>query len=111
MKLFATYRKVFTWFRILPFPDGTDRKTLRRTLAFSVIVVLSDLLPLVSSVLYLYKNVWKNQADIGTSLYPVAQISGYGCTLYTVVAAFIIREKIRNMLDKVQEIYDGLFYY
>lgn len=110
MTLLALHRCVFTWHRIFPFADGTDRKTLRRSLAFSVFVILIEVLSFASSVLYFYKNVLNNKKYTGNSLYPIAQIAGYGSTLYTLIVAYIIRDKVRNMFDRVQEIYDGLYF-
>lgn len=109
MNLLALHRRIFTWHRIFPFADGTDRKTLWRSLAFSVFVIFIEVLSFASSIHYFYKNVLNNKKYTGSSLYPIAQIAGFGSTLYTLIVAYIIRDKLRNMFDRAQEIYDGLY--
>lgn len=109
MKLLSIHQLIFTWLRIFPFSNGTDRITLRKSLAFSVTVLLVEVLSLASSIIYFFENVLNNPNYSGNSLYPIIQISGYGCTLYTLIVAYIKREEIRIMFDKIQQIYDGLY--
>lgn len=108
MQLLAAHRTIFTWLRIFPFANDTDRNILRRSGAFSVTVLLSEIIALTTSILYTYK-CENAQNFFNCSSYAINQISGFGSTLYTLIVAYIMRHKIRNMFDKIQGIYDGMY--
>lgn len=99
MEVLALHQYIFTWLRIFPFAEGTNRKTNILSLIFSACVFLLNVMLLIASILYVYEN---------GSLYQIMQISGLGCTVCNLSVAYITKNKIKNMFDKILEIYNGL---
>ncbi|XP_031619126.1 uncharacterized protein LOC116338167 isoform X2 [Contarinia nasturtii] len=102
IKILSVHQDIFAWLRIFPFANATNRKTQFISKICMVSVLIIKLLSLVSSVAYLYRNV-SSEVDLGFS---ITQISGWASTFYTLVVAYIIRNQLRKLFDKIQEIYD-----
>lgn len=79
---------------------------LRLSLVFTVSIFLVEILGLASSVIYSFK--CENVLN-GDNVFAVNQALGYGSTLYNLIVVYIVRDKIRNIFDKIQEIYNGLY--
>lgn len=96
---------------MFPFANGTTRKILRLSIGATVSVLLIEFLSLCSSIIYTYKckTASHNRSFIECSSFAINQVLGFGSTFYTLIVAYITRDKIRNMLDRVQEIYDGSY--
>lgn len=108
MRILSLHQDIFTWLRILPFANGTDLKIQYLSGIFLFFVILFQMLPFVSSVLYFHDNViTKSGDDFSICMCTITQLSGWGCNLYTLIVAYIVRDKLRNLFDKIQKIYDG----
>lgn len=90
MKLLASHQNIFTWLRIFPFSAGTNRKTLRLSLALIIYFFVIEMLSLISSILFMWEHVLNSQNYSGSSLYSISQVAGHGCTIYTLIAAYIL---------------------
>lgn len=109
MRVLAIHRRIFTWLQIFPFANGTPRKIRLISAAFSISVLLIHFLALLSSAIYFYENVLNDKNYSISALFCIILLSGFGSTLYNLIVAYIIRDKIQNVFDRVQEIYDGLY--
>lgn len=108
MNVLSLYQDILAWLRIIPFAKKENRRTQRLSKAFAVFVVLFEMLLMTSSAHYLCKNLFKTTGDdLGVTLYAVAQLAAWGCTFYTLIVAYTVRNKLRSIFDKIQEIYGG----
>lgn len=89
--------------------DGTPRKIRLISAALSISILLIDSVSLISSAIYFYENVLNDKNYSISSLFCILQLSGFGSTLYNLIVAYIIRDKIQNIFIRVQEIYDGMY--
>lgn len=107
MKILSVHQNILAWLRVFSFAE-TDRRTQRLSKVFAVFILSAEMLSLTSSVFYLYENMFKTTGDdLGTTLYALTQLGGWGCNLYTLIVAYMQRDKLRSIFDKLQEIYDG----
>lgn len=106
MKVLELHQYLFTKLFILPLADDSSRKKKWFTYLFGAAVLLIEVLSLIASILYFLENVSSNFV---ISLHAIVEVSGYGCTLYTLILAIIVRNRFLDMFNKMQANYDGSY--
>lgn len=104
MEAFSTHRRIFQLMCIFPM---TDKANLwKRTMVFmlGLATTLSQILGLLSSVVYVSKYA---TVDLEDSAKTIFQIAAYTNTSYTLTAAFLKRNQMLQIINKFQRIYDA----
>lgn len=108
MKFLSLHQNIFAWLRIFSFTNKTSRKIQCLSKAVVIFVLCFEILLIVASAVYFLNNVFtKSGHDFGLSFYAAAQMAGWGSTFYTLIIAYIVRDKLQSIFDRIQAIYDG----
>lgn len=70
---------------------------------FSLIIIGSMTFDLVASILYLTQFF---KTDLDGALTAASQTSGLSCSVYSMIALFLNRNKVTALIDECQTIYD-----
>lgn len=70
-----------------------------------MLIVLIEIFILLSSALFVYKNIDNNMEE---SLYALVQISGSSCVFFLLIHAYINHHQIDGIFEKIHKIYAGM---
>lgn len=104
MKAFSTQCRIFQLMCIFPLADEASAWKRITVFCLGLATTLSQVLGLVTSVVYVSKYV---HIDLEASAKAIFQIAAYANTSYLMCVAFLKRKKMRKIIYKFQHIYDA----
>lgn len=104
MKVFRTHHFIFTLMCIFPKGETTPLWKQVLILIFGIIIPTSVLWGFAASFVYVLKFA---NVDLEESVKTVFQIAAYVNVSYMMIIAFLKRDKIINIFNRFQHIYDN----
>lgn len=104
MKAFTTQRRIFQLMCIFPLADETKLWKRIVVFCFGLATTLSQLLALLTSIVYVSKYANVNLADSARTIF---QIAAYVNTSYLMCVAFLKRKQMLHIVNEFQRIYDA----
>lgn len=103
MEPLATSKKVFTWTYLCPADETVDksRKLQYRYLLLTILAFLSSGIAFSIASLFRY---WSS--DLERALYSPIQLGPTTSTVYSLIIAFVLRNKILDMFNHLSTIYE-----
>lgn len=103
MEPLATSKKVFTWIYLCPASENENR--LRKLqYRYSLLGILAFLLTGVAATIGTLYKYWS--IDLEKVLYTPIQIGASLSTTYSLIIAFVLRNKILDMFNNLSRIYE-----
>lgn len=104
MKAFSTQRRIFQLMCIFPLADDATLWKRITVFIFGFATTLSQLLALITSVVYVSKYA---TVDVEDSAKTIFQIAAYVNSSYLMCVAFLKRNQMLYIVKKFQRIYDA----
>lgn len=104
MKAFLRNQKMFTWLSVCPVAEGTDRRMKVIQKVFSITAGIILLFALIFNASFVIKYA---RTDLASALHALYQVASETSVLYTFIAAYISRQRIVDVFNKYQQIFDA----
>lgn len=103
MKPLATTQQMLSWAGVCPNSETTNKRMNKITIAFSSIIILSEVYVSSACAFLFSKYV---SIDLEASLYALFQMSGHTVALYGFLYIIFTRRKIVDIFNKLTAIFE-----
>lgn len=104
MKPLSTTERILIWLCMCPPKKSTNECKKRVYFVFAFVVFISFLFSLVAHIVYITEFFAVN---LPGCLFAFLGVIGFWGVMYIMMAAFIMRQKMGNILENLSTIYDG----
>lgn len=104
MQPLKTVQQLFIWLRVCPAPEPISKiQTMVHTI-FAVVVFGSSVCGIVVHSTYMleYSSIYSKR-----SVFAFMGVIAYVCSVYIIVTEFFLRFQIKNIFEKLSNIYDA----
>ena len=102
MEPLLTNQRVFMWLCLLPATENTRKWKKRAYAAIALAMIVADLAIFLASIMYMLKF---KSTDSEGMFYVLYDILAATAMANTIIAAFVFRQKIPPLFEKLTEIY------
>lgn len=104
MKPLVTIKRILIWLCMCPPEKSTIEWKKKAFSSFASVVLISFLFALMAHVTYIAKFL---KTDFPGCLFAFLGVCGFWGVMYIMTTAFIMRQKMNSVFEKLTEIYDS----